>query len=136
MATRQRTKKKDRLVELEQALSKWRASGRPGRKIPRPIWDVAIDLAKQYGVGPVARAVNLDHARLKGLLEAAQNESEALVRAEASPPTFVEFMAAPLHQAVSCVIEVNSIRGGHMRAEISGLDASSISILCREFGNL
>lgn len=135
MATRQRTKTKDRLVELEQALSKWRASGRPGRKIPRPIWDLAIDLAKRYGVGPVARAANLDYARLKAHLEEPQGES-ALVLAEPSPPTFVEFVAAPLHQAVSCVIEVNSIRGGHMRAEISGLDASGISILCREFGNL
>lgn len=122
-------------MRLKRALEKWRADGRPGRKTPEHLWDEAIALAAGgLGVSQVARIAKLDHGKLKRLVEEARSEG-ALVPMESSPPTFVEFLATPMSQTISCVLEINSARG-HLRADVSGLDASGLSALCREFGNL
>ncbi len=121
------------LQRLKRTLERWRADGRPGKKIPDQLWSEAIVLAKNFGVGTVARTAKLDHGKLKKLLE--EGQGEAMMVPMEQPPTFVEFLAAPLPRAISCVIEVESARG-RMRADVSGLDAVGLSTLCREFGNL
>ncbi len=124
--------KEKRLEKLRRALEKWRAAGRPGRKIPRPIWSQAVELAAEYGVSDVSKAGGLDYTKLKNGVAA-----HGLVPADPTEaPTFVEFVTAALPQALSCVVEIRSVHGGQMRAEVSGLDAAGFSALCREFGNL
>ena len=37
------------------------ANGSRGQRIPENLWGIALELAKQYGLWPTARALHLDH---------------------------------------------------------------------------
>jgi len=53
--------------EIEEAqlqFENWRCERKRGQRIPENLWGTAVELAKQHGVWPTARALNLDHNRL------------------------------------------------------------------------
>jgi hypothetical protein len=125
------------LDELRQSLDHWRREGRTPRRIPDEIWDQAVAAAAVHGVGPVAKDLHLDHAKLKSLL--ASKSPQGLVAARTQEPpipaTFFELVAPPqLSSSLGqCVLSVESGRGGRMRVEVSGLDVPGLALLVREF---
>src|SRR2546429_5673885 len=55
-------------AEIEEAqvqFENWRRERKRGQRIPENLWLSAAELAKQHGVWPTARALHLDHNRLK-----------------------------------------------------------------------
>src|SRR2546422_9817392 len=55
-------------AEIEEAqlqFENWRRERERGQRIPKNLWGTAVELAKQHGVWPTARALHLDHNRLK-----------------------------------------------------------------------
>ena len=54
--------------EIEEAqlqFENWRRGRNRGQRIPENLWGTAVELAKQHGVWPTARALKLDYNRLK-----------------------------------------------------------------------
>jgi hypothetical protein len=73
----------------------------------------AVELARQYGVYPVARPLGLDYTRLKQRL----GEIPAC-RRRTTGPAFVELVPLPHPVALEgCVIEFESSRGDKMRVQ-------------------
>ena len=53
------------VAQLQRQLEQFR-SAQPGRtKLPESLWQAAVELARQYGVYPVAHPLRLDYMRLK-----------------------------------------------------------------------
>jgi len=98
------------ILQLQRQLEDFRSS-QPGRvKLPESLWQAAVDLARQYGIYPVANPLRLDYMGLKKRL------GEVLPRARtATAPAFVEVVAAQPAVPESCVIEFESARGAKMR---------------------
>jgi len=51
------------IQEAQQEFENWRRERKRGGRIPENLWATAVELAKQHGVWPTARALHLDHSR-------------------------------------------------------------------------
>lgn len=54
-----------RVSQLRSRIERWRRQrGKPAR-MPAPLWDAAVSLARTHGLYPIARALRLDYGSLK-----------------------------------------------------------------------
>ena len=53
------------LRAAERAFARWRADGRPGRRIPEALWRAAVAAARAHGVSRTALALGLNHSSLQ-----------------------------------------------------------------------
>ncbi len=121
------------IARLGKALGKWRAVNSRPTPIPSEIWSGAATMARLHGVGLVARTLRLDRGKLKKLAE-----KNAIVKTDpSSSPTFVELKAPPVKprsHSLSCAVEVRSVGGGVMRAQLDGLSAAELGVVFQAFG--
>jgi hypothetical protein len=96
------------------------------RAFPPRIWSEAATVAKRAGVGPVAKALKLDHSKLKRLVSNDEGGS--------GPATFFELLPLAGQADIGgCAVEVESSRGARMRIQIQSLTSSGLATLIREF---
>jgi hypothetical protein len=78
------------IAQLQKQLEQFRSS-RPARtRLPGSLWQAAEELARRYGVYPVAHAPRLDYTRLKKRLGGALSP-----RRKSPKASFVELVAQP-----------------------------------------
>ena len=53
------------IAQLQRQLEQFRSTQSRRTKLPEPLWQAAVELARQYGVYPVAHPLRLDYTRLK-----------------------------------------------------------------------
>ena len=53
------------ILQLQRQLDQFRSTQPRRTKLPEPLWQAAVELARQYGVYPVAHPLRLDYMRLK-----------------------------------------------------------------------
>jgi hypothetical protein len=123
-------------VEMEQArqeLERWRST-RPHRSpIPESLWAVAVELARQHGIHPTARALRLDYTRLKARVKPARRTSVVRskpTRRRPSPPAFVELIAPRPGNSAECRVELEGPRG-RMRIDFKGISRAELVALSR-----
>src|SRR5215470_8822209 len=76
------------IVQLQRQLDQFRSTQPQRTKLPEPLWQAAVELARQHGIYAVAHPLRLDYMGLKRRLGGVP----ALQR-KASEPTFVELTA-------------------------------------------
>ena len=96
------------IVQLQRQLDQFRSTQPRRTKLPESLWQAAVELARQYGVYPVAHPLRLDYTGLKKRLGGVP-----VVRRKATKPAFVELIA-PQEE---CVIEFESPGGNKMRVQ-------------------
>ena len=96
------------ILELQRQLDQFRSTQPRRTKLPESLWQAAVELARQYGVYPVAHPLRLDYTGLKKRLGGVP-----VVRRKATKPAFVELIA-PQEE---CVIEFESPGGNKMRVQ-------------------
>lgn len=120
------------LEEAEALSGRWRAGRKRGARIPKALWAAAVAMAERYGVRQIAQQLGVDEQRL----------TKRVPRAGGVAPTgrrelrFVELLpgsVSPVPGGRECVIEMENIRGGKMRVELSGSGLASLSSLCSAF---
>jgi len=112
--------------QLCRQLAEWRQTHRPPTPIPSELWDRAVELAQQHGVGPTARALRLDHGSLKQKVE---NRSEPFHPGSA----FVEWFTPMSGNVSECSIMIESERGAKMHVELKNLPPQWFSSVLRDF---
>ena len=113
-------------AEIEEAqlqFENWRCERKRGQRIPENLWGTAVELAKQHGVWPTARALNLDH---NGLKRRVGNGDE-----EVKSGAFVELIPQGAILC-TCIVEMEDARGARMRIELKGA-AADVTALSRTF---
>ena len=99
------------IAQLQRQFEQFRSS-QPGRtKLPEPLWQAAVELARQYGVYAVANPLRLDYTKLKQRLGIPNR------RQQASKPMFIEFLGGGSATQPECVIEFESGTGSKMRIQ-------------------
>lgn len=98
------------ILRLQRQLEDFRSCQSGRMKLPVSLWQDAVELARQYGIHPVAHPLRLDYMGLKKRL----GEVPAHHR-KATAPTFVEVVAAQPAPPEGCIIEFESARGAKMR---------------------
>ena len=52
-----------KLARGQRRFERWRSTHRPHSRLPKPLWSLAVQLARKYGVGKTARMANALHQR-------------------------------------------------------------------------
>jgi hypothetical protein len=99
------------ILQLQGQLEEFRKSQPVRTKLPEALWQAAVELARQYGIYPVAHPLRLDYMGLKKRV----GEVRPPHRRKAAPPAFVEVVPAQPAALAACVIEFESVHGPKMR---------------------
>src|SRR5439155_8032695 len=108
------------IQEAQLEFENWRRERKRGERIPENLWTTAVQVAKQHGVWPTARALHLDHS---GLKRRVRNGEE-----EVKNGAFIEVIP----QLCACTVEMEDGRGARMRIELKGA-AADVAALSRTF---
>jgi hypothetical protein len=100
------------ILQLQRQLEQFRSTRPVRTKLPEPLWQAAVELARQHGVYPVAHPLRLDYARLKQRLGGSPTRHR-----KAPKLGFVELVAPRSAAREDCVIEFESASGGKMRIQ-------------------
>ncbi len=100
------------IVQLQRQLDQFRSTQPQRTKLPEPLWQAAVELARQHGIYSVAHPLRLDYMGLKKRLGEPPSH-----RRKAPRPTFVELITPHPAALEECVIEFESARGGKMRIQ-------------------
>jgi hypothetical protein len=114
------------IVQLQRQLDQFRST-RPRRtKLPEPLWEAAVELARQHGLYSVAHPLRLDYVQLKRRLGGVTS-----LRKKATKATFVELISAHPATMSECVIEFESSIGSKMRIQWKGSSTPDWASLLR-----
>lgn len=111
------------IQEAQRQFENWRRERKPGGRIPENLWVTAVELAKQQGVWATAKALHLDHGRLKRRVGDGEEDVKGGAFVELIPP------GAMLY---GCSVEMEDGRGARMRVELKGA-AVDVTALSRTF---
>ena len=126
MRTRQRGELAKDLAQGRRRFQAWRERRQRGRRIPQPLWDLAVRLVSQHGISRTATALGLDYYSLKERVEAAAQEPPSRC------PAFVE-LPTPVVVGKQALFELDNGAGATMRVQLAGYDAADVEALVRRF---
>ena len=101
------------IAQLQRQLEQFRGTQSRRTKLPESLWQAAVELARQYGVYPVAHPLRLDYTRLKKQLGGVPTRR----RRRATKPAFVELIAPGCTTPEEYGIEFESCGGNKMRIQ-------------------
>lgn len=117
------------LQELSRQIEQWRST-RPHRMpMPDPLWRLAANLARQYGVAWVARRLRLDYYSLKDRIQAPEPHEAG--SAPGSGPSFIELPRLTAAPVSECIIELEHSRGSRIRIQVKGAAMGDVTELSR-----
>ena len=119
-----------RLDGLARRIEHWRAARKASQPMPGEIWDAAVALAREHGVGPVARALRIDFGALKKRL------GDSTHVAATRSTHFVELDDIPVFgRAVSTptVVELCAADGATLVIRLAARDAVDVTALAAAF---
>jgi len=126
-----------RLVSLRRRFEAWRRTRKVRSRIPEPLWDSAVKLAKKHGLHRTAKALRVNYYALKERLE---GEAASGVRdmPEGGAAMFLELAATPpasskLAGSCECTLELEDGDGSKMRVHLSGVATPDLVALSRSF---
>ena len=67
------------IAQLQRQLDEFRSTHATRTKLPEPLWQAAVDLARQHGVHAVAHPLRLDYMGLKRRLDESHARSRRLL---------------------------------------------------------
>jgi hypothetical protein len=126
MGTRTRDELPKDLAQGRCRFQAWRARRPAGRRIPQPLWDLAVRLVSKYGISRTATALGLDYYSLKKQAGAAAQQPPS------RNPAFVE-LPPPVVVGKQALFELDNGAGATMRVQLLGYDAADVEALARRF---
>ena len=124
--------------QLRQRFTEWRQTHTARSKFPEQLHQAAARLAQRDGIDAIMRALKVDKPSLQKWTDRLQQQHPPNRKTNAEP-TFVELLAsgvdfgAPYKAAGSCLVEVESPRGGKLRLELKGVPTNELAELICAF---
>ena len=125
--------------QLRRRFEEFRSTHAVRSRLPEELWAAAAELAQRDGMDATARALEVDKPSLRKWAESPPPQRQP--RPRRSPPkrrgkavpAFVELLASGSGAAASCLVEVESPRGGKLRLELKAIETSQLAELIRAF---
>jgi hypothetical protein len=124
MAGKESTDLSARTEKVRRRFESWRR--RHKGRLPERLWSSAVDLAREQGVSPVARALRLDYNRLKHRLEVSQ-PSGSPPRVEPSHPPFIEIGLPTVRESPPCIVTIEDGSGVCLTVQVPTGCASELA---------
>jgi hypothetical protein len=122
------------IAQLQRQLDEFRSTHATRTKLPEPLWQAAVELARQHGVYGVANPLRLDYMGLKKRLDGSHSPQSKTAQPPAkgyTKPAFMELVARHPATVDEFVIEFESSHGGKMRIQWKAAAAPDWSRLLR-----
>ena len=100
------------IIQLQRQLDQFRSTQQRRTKLPEPLWQAAVELARQHGIYPVAHPLRLDYMGLKKRLGGIP-----IRRRKSTKPAFVELIAPHATPLEECAIDFECPSGRKMRIQ-------------------
>ena len=132
MGIKKRQELPRRLVGLQRQIERWRQTRKVRESVPDKLWDIAVKMAKVYGLNQTARALRLNYDRLKKRVE--QHAVVAVGAKEAKGlARFVELAPMSSASGSECLVELENIGGAKMRIQLKDAAMSDLATLTQAF---
>ena len=130
----------DDVEELRRRFEEFRSQHQTRTRLPEELWRAAAEIAGRRGINLVCRCLRLDSNSLKKWMgKGVHGPSVRRVGRKrpgmAPAATFMELLRPATSVAASCVVEVESQRGGKLRLELKGISSSEIAQLIQSFAD-
>jgi hypothetical protein len=128
----------DDLDELRKRFEEFRNQHHRRARLPDELWRAAAEIAGRRGMNPVCRHLRLDANSLKkwmsrGVIEPGWEVHEEKTSGSGATGLFRRLLTPASGVAASCIIEVESHRGGKLGLEVKGIATSEIAQLIHSF---
>lgn len=121
---------KPTIDSVRKLIADWRAEHKAPIPFPAAVWEQAVQLARELGIGPTARALKLDYGCLK---KRSGSEVQARPKSKESPLFFELFQsAAPAID--NCVLVLDTQRGCKVRLEFGSTAPAALAAFVWELG--
>ena len=132
------------IEQVRRRFAEFRAAHAVRSRLPETLWAAAAKLSRRDGIEATARALDVDRPSLRKWTDRLQPNQSAKVdkpptrrqpkkNTEPPPPAFLELLAQTTGAATSCLIEVESPRGGKLRLDLKTIRTSELAELIRLF---
>ena len=125
------------LEQLGLRLKGWREARVRGQRIPMELWAAAVDMARQFGVQPVAKGLRVDYKRLKRRVQGVGGVAPAgKIDTRKVDTRFVEMVVSAPSAAPGrseCALELENAQGAKMRMELNGNGLGALGAVCSAF---
>jgi len=127
---------------LRRRFEEFRSTHPVRSRLPEELWAAAAKLARRDGIEATSRALDVDRPSLQKWANRFEARAEAKPgkprrqrqpRREPAAAAFVELLAGTTGTAVSCLVEVESLRGAKLRLELKAIATSELAELIRAF---
>ena len=130
---------RDEVEQVRRRFGEWRSTHAVRSRLPEELWAAAVELLQRDGVDATARALDVDKPSLRKWAERLQPQRRPTDRRSPTKrrvnatPAFVELLASGSSGMTSCLVEVESPRGGKLRLELKAIATSQLAELIRAF---
>ena len=111
---------------LRMRFEAWRSRCQPRTRIPKKLWESAVQAAKEYGLNKTAKTLRLDYYTLKQKIEVSSGNRQPA-------PAFIELHSPTVGSIAECIIECENQNGAKMRIHIKGMEAPDLNALSSAF---
>ncbi len=118
-----------KLAQGLKCFEQWRSKQKPRTRLPDPLWSLATELAREFGLNPTASILRLDYYGLKKRLEQPVVDDGSPATAKSS---FLELLPVETTPAAECTIECQNAAGAQIRIQLKGPNLPDLTGLCSE----
>lgn len=124
----------DDLEQLKRRFEEFRSTQITRGRLPESLWKEAAEIARRYGLNPVAQTLRLDYNRLKKRMAVTASRDVSKRTKERRPAAdFLELIQAAPRATQDCHIEVETSHGAKLRVELKGIATNELAGLIRGF---
>ena len=122
----------DDIERVRRQFEQWRRGRDRGRRIPEPLWNAVVKLARKHGVSKTACALRVDYYSIKRRLEATPPPPPPpRASGAASGDRFVELPLRAMPAPPTCVLEAEDGHGARLRVELHGPNVGELAGVVR-----
>jgi len=124
---------KERIEPLRQQIESWRQTKMGNQPIPEAFWEIAVELAKGYGVSAVQKILRIDYRGLeRRTLGIVKPPRKARTNAGGADPSFVELPGLPMRRAEH-VVELEDGTGRKLSMKVAAGHLAEVVALANAF---
>jgi hypothetical protein len=121
-------------MDVEEQFRSWRGSRKRGQKIPRGLWQSAVELAEQFSLDEIAATLALNYERLEKRVEATarREKNSSGTGAASGHGRFVEVAATGAGYLGECTVEAEDGACKKLTVHLKGSEcAQAVEIATR-----
>ncbi|MDD5501651.1 MAG: hypothetical protein PHH57_08270 [Candidatus Omnitrophica bacterium] len=104
------------IEDVHNRFETWRARRKTRSRIPKSLWQAAVELCETHSANEVSRALRLNYNDLKSQIELKRAEALAAER----PTEFVEVDLGQPLSCSECTLEMEAANGAKMKMHLRG----------------